>query len=57
MDDDVFPQYPRRLRPREAAWIADVLNPEPEPARHRCGRCNNGTGVYNPDCPNARRTT
>jgi hypothetical protein len=21
---------------------------------HRCGRCNNGTGVRNPDCPNNR---
>lgn len=21
-------------------------------AKHRCGRCNNGTGVYNPACPN-----
>lgn len=25
---------------------------EREAPEHRCGRCNNGTGVRNPDCPN-----
>lgn len=23
------------------------------PRGHRCGKCNNGTGVTNPECPNA----
>lgn len=23
------------------------------PRGHRCGRCNNGTGITNPNCPNA----
>lgn len=41
---------------KEQAMIDFVLRGEPEPPQHRCGRCNNGTGVYNPDCPNARRT-
>lgn len=32
--------------------------PEPqgrERPRHRCGQCNNGTGIYNPACPNRPR--
>jgi hypothetical protein len=41
---------------KEQAHIDSVRNPAPEPPAHRCGRCNNGTGVFNPDCPNARRT-
>lgn len=40
----------------ERVWLDAVLNPPPEPPTHRCGRCNNGTGVYNPNCPNNRRT-
>jgi len=28
-----------------------------EIAPHRCGRCNNSTGILNPACPNAPKPT
>jgi hypothetical protein len=40
----------------QQAVIDSVRNPPPEPPPHRCGRCNNGTGVYNPNCPGRRPT-
>lgn len=36
---------------QEGKYVADVERPE---KRHRCGICNNGTGVYNPECPGRR---
>ena len=28
--------------------LAEVDLPE---KKHKCGLCNNGTGIFNPDCP------
>lgn len=38
--------------------ITLLLNPPlPAYSDHRCGRCNNGTGVRNPECPNRPKET
>jgi hypothetical protein len=32
-----------------------MLSERMEEKPHRCGRCANGTGVLNPECPNRRK--
>ena len=49
--DDIWYRPTRK----EAAYLEFVMRDEPEPPKHRCGICNNGTGVLNPNCPNAAR--
>lgn len=42
----------------ERFTVMRVSAPDPveKPEKpHRCGRCNNGTGVYNSECPNSQQ--